>query len=119
MSRWGLVSSVVWRKVPAGPVKVTACRRWSSARIRFQVRSAGGGLDDADEQQREPAQHDVGADAVLAPVVDRAQVEDLLHVAPAALDFQELLVAQGDVLGGQVRVGAAQQVLAVQVRPRS
>jgi hypothetical protein len=28
-----------------------------------------------------------------------AQVDDLLHVAPAALDFEELLVAQGDVLG--------------------
>ena len=30
-------------------------------------------------------------------------------------DFQELLVAGGDVLGGHVRVGAAQQVLAVEV----
>ena len=26
----------------------------------------------------------------------------MLHVAPAALDFQELLVADGDVLGGQL-----------------
>ena len=25
---------------------------------------AGGGLDDSDQQQREPAQHDVGADAL-------------------------------------------------------
>jgi hypothetical protein len=38
-----------------------------------------------------------------------------LHVPPAAFDFEELLVAQRDVLGGQVRVAAAQQVLAVQV----
>src|SRR6266568_3557913 len=37
MSRSGLVRSVVWRKVPAGPVQVTACWRWSSARILFQV----------------------------------------------------------------------------------
>jgi hypothetical protein len=33
---------------------------------------AGGGLDDADEQQREPAQHDVGADALFEAVIDRA-----------------------------------------------
>ena len=32
---------------------------------------AGGGLGDADEQQGEPAQQDVGADAVFEPVVDR------------------------------------------------
>lgn len=76
----------------------------------------GGGLGDADQQQGQPAQQDVGADPVLAPVVDRAQVEDLLHVTPAAFDFQQLLVSQGDVLGGQAGVGAAQQVLAVQVR---
>src|SRR3954468_5255133 len=65
---------------------------------------AGGGLDDADEQQREPAQHDVGADALFEAVVDRAQVEDLLHVPPAAFDLEELLVAQRDVGGRQVRV---------------
>jgi len=40
----------------------------------------------------------MGADPVLAPVVDRAQVDDLLHVPPAALDFQQLLVPDGDVL---------------------
>src|SRR4249920_38832 len=57
---------------------------------------AGAGLDDADEQQREPAEHDVGADAFLEAVIDRAQVQDLLHVAPAALDLEELLVAARD-----------------------
>jgi hypothetical protein len=57
----------------------------------------------------------VGADPLLFPVVDRAQVDDLLHVAPAALDFQELLVAEGDVPGGHLRVGGAQEVLAVEV----
>src|SRR5215204_7481474 len=30
---------------------------------------AGAGLDDADEQQREPAQHDVGADAFFEAVI--------------------------------------------------
>jgi hypothetical protein len=36
---------------------------------------AGGGLGDPDEQQRQPAQLDVGADAVLPEVVDRPQLE--------------------------------------------
>jgi hypothetical protein len=51
----------------------------------------------------------VGADAFFLAMVDRAQVDDLLEVAPAALGFQELLVPQGDVLGGQLGVGAAEQ----------
>jgi hypothetical protein len=51
---------------------------------------AGAGLDDADEQQREPAQHNVGADALFEVVTDRAQVEDLFHVPPAAFDLEEL-----------------------------
>jgi hypothetical protein len=57
----------------------------------------------------------VGADAFFEPVIDRPQVDDLFHVAPASFDLQQLLVAQGDVLGAQVRVAAAQQVLAVEV----
>jgi hypothetical protein len=31
---------------------------------------AGGGLGDADQQQGQPAQHDVGANALFEPVVD-------------------------------------------------
>ena len=76
-SRCGLVSSVVWRTVPAGPVKVTACRRCSFGADALPG-PARGGLGDADQEQREPAEHDVGADAVLAPVIDRPQVEHLL-----------------------------------------
>jgi hypothetical protein len=57
----------------------------------------------------------VGADPFFLAVVDRAQVDYLLHVAPAALEFQELLVAQGDVLGGHLRVGGPQEVLAAAV----
>ena len=41
----------------------------------------------------------------------KGEVDDLVHVAPAALDFQELLVPGGDVGGGQVRVGDAEQYL--------
>jgi hypothetical protein len=76
----------------------------------------GAGFHDAGQQQCEPAEHDVGADAVFEPVIDRPQVQDLLHVAPAALDLEELLVAQRDVLRGQVWVAGAQQVLPVQAR---
>src|SRR4030095_9434505 len=70
---------------------------------------------DSDQQQRQPAQQHVGADARFQPVVDRPQVDDLLEVAPAAVDLEQLLVAQRDVVGGEVGVAAAQQVLAVEV----
>ena len=82
---------------------------------QFGPGGVAGVLGDAGEQEGEPAQDDVGADPLLFPVVDRAEVDDLLHVSPAALDFQELPVAQGDVLGGHLRVGGAQEVLAVEV----
>src|SRR5207344_2565052 len=68
---------------------------------------AGGGLGDADEQQREPAQQDVGADAFFEAMIDRAQVEDLLHVAPAAFDLQELLVTRAMSAAG--RCGSEQR----------
>jgi hypothetical protein len=58
---------------------------------------AAGVLGDAGQEQGEPAEDDVGADALFFAVVDRAQVDDLLEVSPAALDFQELPVAQGEV----------------------
>src|SRR6266567_533088 len=88
-----------------------------AAEVAAQVRPgvAAGVLGDAGEEKGEPAQDDVGADALFLAVVDRAQVDDLLHVAPAALDLEQLLISQGDVLGGHLRVGGAQQVLAVQV----
>jgi len=78
-------------------------------------RDAGSGLRDADQQQGQPAQDDVGADAFFLAMVDRAQVDDLLEVAPAALDFQQLLIPQRDVLGRELGVRAAEQLLAVQV----
>ena len=66
---------------------------------QFRPGGAAGVLGDAGEEQGEPAEDDVGADALFFPVVDGAQVDDLLHVAPAAFDFEELLVAEGDVFG--------------------
>jgi len=79
---------------------------------------AGGGLGDADQQQGEPAEQDVGADAVLAAVVNGAEIENLLHIAPAALHFQELFVTQRDVLGRQFRIRRAQEVLPVEYYSR-
>src|SRR6266851_1205168 len=84
MSRWGFVISVRCRKVPAGPAKV-------------RPGVAAGVLGDAGEEEGQPAQEDVGADAVFPAVVDGAEVDDLLHVAPSALDFEELLVPGGDI----------------------
>jgi hypothetical protein len=57
----------------------------------------------------------VGSDAFFLALAGRAQVDDLLQVAPAPLEFQELLVPQGDILGRELGVGGAEQVLAVQV----
>jgi hypothetical protein len=48
----------------------------------------------------------VSPDAVLLAVVDRAQVEDVLLVAPGARDLLELLVVEGELVGGQLIVGA-------------
>jgi hypothetical protein len=55
--------------------------------------------DKPDEQQGEPAEQDVRADAVLPAVVDRAQVERRLHVPPGPLDLEGLLVPESDILG--------------------
>jgi hypothetical protein len=73
-----------------------------------------GAFGDAGQQQRQPAQQHVGADAVLQPVEHRPQQQLGLQVPEAALGLQQVLVAQRDVLGGQVGVGGGQQVLAVQ-----
>ena len=60
---------------------------------------AGGVLRDADQDQGQEAQGDVGADAVLFAVVDRSDLEDLLEVAEATLDIEETLEQAGGVRG--------------------
>src|SRR5208337_2428021 len=82
-----------------------------AAELAAQFRPGGSArvLGDAGQEEGEPAEDDVGADAFFLAVVDRAQVDDLLHVAPAALDFQELLIAQRDVLGGHLGIGGPEQ----------
>ena len=69
---------------------------------------------DTDEEQREPAEQDVGADAGLEPMEDRAQLQGGLHVAETPFGLEQVLVAQRDVLGGQVGVGGGEQVLPVE-----
>src|SRR6185437_15328882 len=57
------------------------------------------------------AQQDVGADAGFEPVVDRAQVQDLLHVAPAAFDLPSLR-AVGEHPGVRRRVNSWKSAVA-------
>ena len=76
---------------------------------------AGAGLGDADDDEREEADEDVGADAVVAAVEDGAEQERALEVAERPFGLEQLLVAERDVLGTQGRVGGGEQVLAVEV----
>ena len=78
---------------------------------------AGGRLGDGDTKQQGGQPRCVRADAFFLAVAGRAQVDDLFQVAPAALDFQELVLAQRDVLGREPGVGGAEQVLAVDEVP--
>jgi hypothetical protein len=82
---------------------------------QFRPGAAAGVLRDPGQAQRQSAQDDVGADPLLFPVIDRAQVDDLLHVPPAAFYFRQLLVPDGDVFGGELRVRGPQQVLPVEI----
>ncbi|MFI7128042.1 hypothetical protein ACIBQ1_20250 [Nonomuraea sp. NPDC050153] len=85
--------------------------RLNSSRMRFQVAPVVVSMMRISSSA---GQHKMTcADAFLEPVIDRAQVDDLLHVSPSSLNLQQLLVAEGDVLSRQFRVGAAQQVLAL------
>lgn len=71
-------------------------------------------LDDPAEQQRQPADQDVGADPVLEAVEDGADRERSLEVAEAALGLEQVLVAEGGVLGTELGIAGLQQVLAVE-----
>ena len=62
----------------------------------------GGVLYDADQEQGEPAQLDVGADAVFAVVEHRPQDENVLHATLAPFDLEQGLVGRGQVVGVRV-----------------
>jgi hypothetical protein len=61
----------------------------------------GLALGDADQEQREPAEQDVRADAVLEAVEDGPELERGLQIAEAAFGFEQVLVAERDVLGAR------------------
>jgi hypothetical protein len=75
---------------------------------------AGAPLSDSDQQQGEPAQQDVGVDAWFDAVIDGSRVEGGFHVTEPAFGFEEVLIAERDVLGGQIRIRRRQQILAVE-----
>ena len=71
---------------------------------------AGVVLRDADQDQGEEAQGDVGLDAVLLAVIDGADLEHGLQVPEPAFHVEQALEQAGGVRGGEVVVGAGQQV---------
>jgi hypothetical protein len=76
----------------------------------------GAVLDHSHEQQPEPAELDVATDPVLTMVEDRAESERSLHVPPAPLHFEQLLVGESQIGRGQAVVTGTQQPLAVELR---
>ena len=74
----------------------------------------GLAFGDPDEQEREPADEDVGADALLEAVEDRAEPEGALEVAEGAFGLEQVLVAERGVFGADVRVAGGDEELAVE-----
>ncbi|GAA0713816.1 hypothetical protein Drose_26090 [Dactylosporangium roseum] len=75
---------------------------------------AGAAFGDAGQQQGQPADEHVRADAVFEAVEDRPEQQLGLEIAEAAFGLEEVLVAQRDVPGADARVGGGDEVLAVQ-----
>ena len=78
----------------------------------------GSGLGDADQQQGQPAQQDVGADPVLAPVIDRPQVEDLTSCPASRAQGASRNACIGDHASGNVPVIGIDGLLALSVTVR-
>ena len=60
----------------------------------------------------------MGPDALLELMVNGSKIQVELEVSPPSLNFEELLVAQCDVLRCEGRIGGAQQELAVELGVR-
>ena len=112
-SRWRRVSSLVWVNSPSLATEVALADR-AELGADGAPGLAGAGLGDTDDHQGEEADQDVGADAVVLAVEDGSQPQDALEVAEGAFGFEQLLVAERDVLGREARVRGGEQVLAVQ-----
>jgi len=98
-------SGVAWTTPPADPVRVTAWTRPSSMAILRQV-SPVRVFGDADRERRQPVQQHMRAGPWFETVEHRPQLEGGLEVPEASFGLQQVLVAQGDVLGAQVGVAA-------------
>src|SRR5579871_3103016 len=83
------------------------------ARDDVAPRVPGTDLGDACEQQGEYRDGHVRLDAPGTPVKDRSHAQPRLHLAPALLDAQKLLVAEREVLGGERVVVGGDDPLAV------
>ena len=55
-------------------------------------------------------------DPVLSVMKDRTQSKRTFHVTPAPFHFEELLIGESEVSGGEAVVTRAQQPLAVELR---
>lgn len=71
-------------------------------------------LGNAQDEQCQPAQLHMGADAVLAMVIHRSEVDGGLRVALPSFNFEEGLVSESDVLGRERLVGRAEEELAIE-----
>jgi hypothetical protein len=77
--------------------------KYEKIAIPRQVRP-GASFSDAKLQHREPAQQHVGADAWFDAVADGAEFEGGLEVTEASFNLEQVLVAERDILRGQVGV---------------
>jgi hypothetical protein len=65
------------------------------------------------QEQCEPAKHNMGADAIRPGVVDRSEGQGRLQGPEGLLNFHELLIPQGNILGRQTLVTGTQKIFAI------
>ena len=102
MPDWAMVDSVVWMMVPAGPASVIVPPTQlpvdpGAGSSRCAVRRPGSVAARANRAAR-------GRGCGFDPVEHRAQLDGGLQVAEPPFGFEQVLVAQRDVLGRQVRL---------------
>lgn len=102
--------------VPLGRGSVLGRQGHEADALKLLAKIASGVVDAApahlDEKKSQPAEQVVGLDRFFVAVVHRPQLRSGLHVPPAPLQLEQLLVAQGDLLGTELGVRAPQQELA-------
>ena len=66
------------------------------------------------QEQGEPAEHNMGADTIRFGVVHRPEGQGCFEGTEGPLNFHELFIAQGNILGRQAFVTGAQKIFAIQ-----